>query len=53
MGVHLLALDAQRGQLVRWTDLWPAWNERLRVHIVTYTGRTGVLSPSEWDTMWT
>jgi hypothetical protein len=47
-GVHLLALDPSRGQVIRWTDSWPTWSERLRRRVVWYTGRSGILAPSEW-----
>jgi len=50
-GVSLLTLDPSRQQLLRWTDSWPVWQERLRVRVVTFTGRTGVLNSSEWDLM--
>ena len=50
-GVSLLTLDPSTRELLRWTDSWGAWQERLRVRVVTFTGRTGVLNPSEWDLM--
>ena len=40
-GVELLSFDASQRQLLRWTDSWPAWRERLRVRVVWYTGRNG------------
>jgi hypothetical protein len=43
-GVHLLTLDPSRQQLLRWTDSWPVWRERLRVRVVWFTGRTEALT---------
>jgi len=50
-GVSLLTLDPTTRQLLRWVDSWATWHQRLRVRVVTYTGRSAVLNSSEWDLM--
>jgi hypothetical protein len=50
-GVHLLALDPSRGQVIRWIDTWPTWSERLRKRCVWFTGRSGALTTDVWESM--
>jgi hypothetical protein len=38
-GLTLLTFEPSTRQLLRWTDSWAQWGERLRVRVVTYTGR--------------
>jgi hypothetical protein len=48
-GVHWLTFDPDKQQLLRWTDTWSAWRERLRSNVLWFTGRTG--SIDQWELM--
>ena len=43
-GVALLTLDRPTGQLLRWTDSWVQWAQRMQVRTVLYAGQRQPLS---------